>query len=132
MRYTQKDVIVMIMHGQSCGMSHFVMDIPEDFVSPNKAMDFIMKESIISITPYLIECMDSSQGKIVSITCKMENFEKANYNISYNVSPMDYITCVSYFGKKRTIKSMKDSQKTIFLIKKIIDSYDPFIQVESD
>jgi len=124
-------ILIKIISGETCGMSLIGMDVPDD-MKLNETMKEIVKQDLISVEVEEVELIKSKTEKIASFHCSIDKVNKAKLVLNYNISKDDHMYLYDFYYKNPNQKLAKDNNKAIMLIKNIIDSYDPMIQVISE
>jgi len=128
MKIINKNAIITIKSGKSCAISPLVFDIPEEKLD-NEALKGILNKDVVILDVDEIECFVIKKDNIVAIACNVENEENMVVTLAYKVKPNDHFLVSSIFKNNSKIKNARDESKAILAVKKILDSYDPFIQV---
>ena len=123
-------LIIKIISGKTCGMSMISMDIPDD-MELNQAMKQIKQKNMISVEVEKVKCLKNKEDNIISFCCSIDEIIKSELILNYKISNDDYDTICDFYVKCKSPKLAKDNNKAIILIKNIIESYDPVIQVVS-
>jgi len=124
-------ILIKIISGETCGMSLIGMDVPDD-MKLNETMKEIVKQDLISVEVEEVELIKNKTEKIASFHCSIDKVNKAKLVLNYNISKDDHMYLYDFYYKNPNQKLAKDNNKAIMLIKNIIDSYDPMIQVISE
>lgn len=123
-------LLIKILSGKTCGMSMISMDIPDN-IELNQAMKHIMQQDMIVVEVQKVKCLKSKEDNMISFYCSIDEMPKAELILNYKISNNDYETISDFYAKCKSPKLAKDNAKAIILIKNIIESYDPIIQVAS-
>lgn len=106
------------------------MDIPDN-MELNQAMKHIMQQNMIAVEVQKVKCLKNKEDNIISFYCSIDEMSKAELILNYKISNNDYETISDFYAKCKSPKLAKDNTKAIILIKNVIESYDPIIQVAS-
>ena len=123
-------LLIKILSGKTCGMSMISMDIPDN-VELNQAMKHIVYQNMIAVDVQKVKCLKNREDNIISFYCSIDEIPKAELVLNYKISNKDYDAISNFYAKCKSPKLAKDNTKAIMLIKNIIESYDPIIQVSS-
>lgn len=121
-------IFVKILSGQACGISYIAMETP-NMSKLNKTIIKVLQQDLISVEVEKVECLEGEESNIVNIICSVDNSPNVALTLNYVTSPEDYQAINNFYKKYKSPKLAKDSRNAIMLVKNIIDSYDPFIQL---
>lgn len=124
-------LLVKILSGKTCGICMIGMSIPEE-MELNRAMKQIINEPLVVADVEQVSFPKNDGENIVSFKCNIDNVKEAQLILNYQISNNDYKNIFAFYKSDNSPKNAKNNDKAIKLIKNIIDSYDPMIQVISD
>lgn len=121
-------IIIDILSGKSFGISMVSMDVSAKD-EQNPLLKDILKQDFISAEVDKVECL-TRQDDIIRFYCNVKDMEKTKIVLNYIVSNEDHRIVSNFYSKCKNPRYAKDNTKAIMLIKNIIESYDPMIQLK--
>lgn len=112
-------------------MSLIGFDVPVDF-EMSKTVKKVVNQDLISVEVEKVECVKNKTSSVVSFYCSIDKIAEAQMVLNYTISNSDYSYIYDFYRKEKSPKLAKNEGKAIMLIKNIIDSYDPIIQIATE
>ena len=127
MKFIELPMIICIKSGKSIGLSHYVMDIPENSEHV-ETLKPLIDEKTITINVEEVVCEKKGHFYVIKLICSVEKIESFIISLDYTIPFQTFMKINSFFGKNCKLSNL-DSDKAIILIKEITDSFDPLINV---
>lgn len=129
MKLKEVGILIKILSGKTCGMCMIGMDL-EDDLELSSPIQQIVKEDLISVEVERVECIQNKEDYIVRLHCSIDEDKKAELILNYEVEPKKFVPLNDFYKKFKTPKRTNNNNMAIMLVKDIIESYDPLIQIQ--
>ncbi len=124
--YYKVNAIVLILSGKCCGFGFFSMDIPKN-IKLNESAKKLINHDTVTLEVKRVETVQKE--KVVRIFCSIREIKNCEMEIDYAVSDDDYFAIENAFPTSDSLADAPDANAAVLAVKKIVDSYDPFLQL---
>lgn len=118
--------LVTICAGKTASIGNFEIDVPDDATYTGNIQK-IIESSVVSIDVQTVTFI--KKDNIVQFHCNISDFPKNQVDIVYTVNDAELEEIIKCFGHKKSLKYASNELQAVRIVKHIIDSYDPFVNI---